>query len=596
MGEVYRGRDSRIAREVAVKLLPEALAEDPDRLRRFEQEARAAGALNHPNILAIYDVGSTDGRSYIVFELLEGETLRDRLAPGPLPVRRAVDFALQICNGLAAAHQKGIVHRDLKPENLFLTRDGRVKILDFGLARQAESGAPAAPLTQMPTSAPSTEPGIVMGTVGYMSPEQVRGKTADGRSDVFALGAILHEMLTGRRAFRGSTAADTMSAILREEPADPSTSNAQVPPALDKIVAHCLGKEPEERYQAARDVAFALETFSGLSASSGPATAVPSSRWKWTRTAAVALAGMAVLAAAQLIFGSRAAGSTTPPTDKRLTYRRGFISGARFAPDGQTIVYSAAWDGAPSRIFVRRPEGREATPLHLPNASLLSVSSQGELAILIESTVAGIGLYLRKGTLARVPLSGGSPRQVATDVWHADWSPDGMTLAIVPIGRTLLESLLLIRSPRVSRDGNYVAFWEGLPGGSWSIVTLDRSAGRSAAEPRLDDWYVLSWSPKGAEVWFLARGGGDETPIMAVDFSGSRRILERGPYSADLWDASSDGKALLSRVEGRLLGRALGRLAAGAAGRRQGPRSLSRRRLGARESAGEAHCAADGRG
>ena len=256
MGEVYRARDTRLEREVAVKVLPASFSADPDRLRRFDQEARAASALNHPNILAIYDVGTHDGAPYVVSELLEGGTLRERLG-SPLPARKAVDYGIQIAQGLAAAHEKGIVHRDLKPENLFVTKDGRVKILDFGLAKLTRPETAAGSLTDVPTLTAGTEPGVVMGTVGYMSPEQVRGQPADHRSDIFAFGSVLYEMLSGRRAFRGSSAIETMSAILKEEPPELSQSVTGVPPSLERIVRRCLEKDPAERFQSARDLAFA---------------------------------------------------------------------------------------------------------------------------------------------------------------------------------------------------------------------------------------------------------------------------------------------------------------------------------------------------
>src|SRR5580704_6139411 len=265
MGEVYRARDPRLGREVAIKILPASFSSDRDRLQRFEQEARAAAALNHPNILAIFDIGSENGAPYVVSELLEGETLRDRLRTGPLNSRRAIDFALQIVRGLAVAHEKGITHRDLKPENLFITNDGRVKILDFGLAKLTHPEADQS--GDAPTQQIATDAGTVMGTVGYMSPEQVRGKPADPRSDIFAFGAILYEMLSGKRAFHGDSSADTMSAILKEEPADLSETNRNVSPALERIVRHCLEKNPAERFQSARDVAFNLEALSDISSS-----------------------------------------------------------------------------------------------------------------------------------------------------------------------------------------------------------------------------------------------------------------------------------------------------------------------------------------
>src|SRR5438876_3562396 len=266
MGEVYRARDEKLNRDVAVKVLPAALSENSDRLRRFEQEAQAAGALNHPNILSVYDVDTHDGSPYVVSELLEGETLRERLGPDvssvPLPQRKAVDYAMQIAHGLAAAHEKGIVHRDLKPENLFVTRDGRLKILDFGLAKLTHSEEGASQQTNLPTAAAGTEPGVVLGTIGYMAPEQVRGRPADVRSDIFSFGAILYEMLAGTRAFHGESAADTMTAILREDPPELSLTNQNLPPGLERIVRHCLEKNPEQRFHSAHDLAFDLEALS----------------------------------------------------------------------------------------------------------------------------------------------------------------------------------------------------------------------------------------------------------------------------------------------------------------------------------------------
>ncbi len=291
MGEVYRARDPRLGREVAIKVLPASFSRDPDRLKRFEQEARAAGVLNHPNIMAVYDIGTHEGAPYVVMELLEGETLRGRIAVGPLPQRKAIEYAVQIAHGLAAVHGKGIVHRDLKPENLFVTKDGRVKILDFGLAKlvqQEEKG----PQTELPTA---TEPGVVLGTIGYMSPEQVRGQAAETRSDIFSFGAILYEMLSGSRAFSGGSAADTMSAILMKEPPDLSLTDQNITPGLERIIRHCLEKNPEERFHSAHDLAFDLAALSGISAPSGRAAVFagePARKRIW-----LGLAGLAAVAA-----------------------------------------------------------------------------------------------------------------------------------------------------------------------------------------------------------------------------------------------------------------------------------------------------------
>jgi eukaryotic-like serine/threonine-protein kinase len=300
MGEVYRARDPRLGREVAIKVLPAGLSADPERLRRFEQEARAAAALNHSNILAVHDVGQHDGSPYIVAELLDGDTLRERLTTGPLPVRKAVEYAVQLAHGLAAAHEKGITHRDLKPENIFITSDGRVKILDFGLAKLTQPEVAVAGVSALPTTPANTAAGIVLGTAGYMSPEQMRGLPADQRSDIFAFGAVLYEMLSGVRAFRGDSYADTISAILKENPLDLPVADRHIPPALVRIVDRCLEKSPSVRFQSAGDLGFALE---GLSLQ---AEAIPISRPAWAgigrERIAWTLFGVALVAA--LVLGA----------------------------------------------------------------------------------------------------------------------------------------------------------------------------------------------------------------------------------------------------------------------------------------------------
>src|ERR1035438_5315690 len=340
MGEVYRARDARLNRDVAVKILPAAFSVDPERLQRFAQESRAAAALNHPNILSIYDIGNDRGAPYVVSELLEGEPLPDRLRNGALSSRKAIEYAQQIVRGLAAAHEKGIVHRDLKPENLFLTNDGHAKILDFGLAKFTTSEADIS--DNAPTIQVATEAGTVLGTAGYMSPEQVRGKAADPRSDIFAFGAILYEMLSGKRAFHGDSAADTMSAILKEDPPELAETNRNVSPALERIVRHCLEKNPAERFHSARDVAFNLEALTDISTSSrGGIRALPDEpatrRWLLPL-----LGGLLLLASWAGIyrFAHRGAVAATNPTFHEVTFRNGTIWAARFAPDGQTVVRS----------------------------------------------------------------------------------------------------------------------------------------------------------------------------------------------------------------------------------------------------------------
>src|SRR5258706_8903754 len=372
MGEVYRAKDARLSREVAIKVLPASFSNDADRLRRFEQEARAAGLLNHPNITAVYDIGTHEGAPYVVSELLEGETLRAALAVGKLSPRRAIDYAIQMAHGLAAAHEKGIVHRDLKPENLFVTKDGRVKILDFGLAKLTHAEETKGQQTGMPTATAGTEPGVVMGTLGYMAPEQVRGKPADVRSDIFSFGAILYEMLAGRRAFQGDSAADTMSAILREDPPELSLTNQNLPPGLERIIRHCLEKNPEQRFHSAHDLAFDLEALSAVSATGAPLRAAAAAPKRRVPVAIVAGAVVVAAVAGALVAG-RLAGRR-PLAVQRLTLQPGTIVGARFAPDGQTIVYGAAWNGKPFEAFSARLDSTLSRSLGLPPAGVLAGS------------------------------------------------------------------------------------------------------------------------------------------------------------------------------------------------------------------------------
>ncbi|HVF61262.1 MAG TPA: protein kinase [Thermoanaerobaculia bacterium] len=351
MGEVYRARDPRLGRDVAVKVLPAAVGADPERLRRFEQEARAASALNHPNVLTVFDTGAQDGTAYLVTEVLDGETLRDRLAGGALPVRRAVEITLQVARGLAAAHDRGIVHRDLKPENLFLTRDGRVKILDFGLAKLQGGHGSASELAAAATALPGTEPGVVMGTVGYMAPEQVRGRSADHRADVFALGAILYELLTGRRAFQAESAVETMSAILKEEPPELERLHEELAPGLARIVRHCLEKAPEQRFQSAGDLAFDLEALASGEAALPSRSGVPRLRRARRRAPALAVAATAalLLAAGGTWWALRQRGAAAEVSSTRLavlpfTIRGG--PGLAYLREGLVDLLSSKLDGA----------------------------------------------------------------------------------------------------------------------------------------------------------------------------------------------------------------------------------------------------------
>ncbi|HEX4426166.1 MAG TPA: protein kinase [Terriglobales bacterium] len=565
MGEVYRARDSRLKREVAIKVLPKAISLDADRLRRFEQEALATAALNHPNILAVFDIGSSDGSPYVVSELLEGETLRERLRSGAIVVRKALDCALQIAHGLAAAHEKGIIHRDLKPENLFVTKDGRVKILDFGLAKltQAESSSH----TSLPTATHGTEAGVVLGTAGYMSPEQVRGIAVDARSDIFSFGAILYEMLSGKRAFHGETAADTMSSILKEDPPELNETNRNVSPALERIVHHCLEKSPESRFHAASDIAFDLEHLSGVSGTSARVSAVQASQPR--SKLLVALAGGLAVALVMLAFGwwlGKAGSHVKPPEYQQVTFRTGSIGHARFTPDGG-VVYSASWDVGENQLYLSRTDDPGARELGIKNAELLSISKAGELAIRLKTVF--FGGYARTGTLARVPLSGGTPREVLDNVQDADWAADGEHMAIVryvpennhwrleyPIGKVLLDGIDWISHPKISADGKWVAFADHEnPGGDDEGSVAVIAADGSGKEKKLSSGWVslegIVWSPAGDEIWFTSTNSGSSSNPSAVTLSGKLRSITNVPGGMWLEDMRN-GTALMVTQQTRI--------------------------------------------
>jgi Tol biopolymer transport system component len=544
MGEVYRARDSRLGREVAVKVLPTSFAADPDRLRRFEQEARAAGALDHPHILAIHDVGTHEGTRYVVSELLEGSTLRERLGT-PLPSRRAVEYGLQIAQGLSAAHEKGIVHRDLKPDNLFVTKDGRVKILDFGLAKltqPADSGSESDP-----TMTRGTDPGTVLGTVGYMAPEQVRGGATDHRSDIFALGAILYEMLTGRRAFKGDTAAETMTAILKEEPPDISTTQPDVSPALERVVRHCLEKNSEARFQSTRDLAFDLQSLSDSGTEPGRTAPASGRRSAW-RSSIALLLGTAAVSAGAFWLG-RGTHQARLPSYRPLTFRRGAVTSARFAPDGSYFLYSAAWGGGPARVY--------STRIDVPGDQDLGL--EGDLV----GAAAGELFVLRPdGVLVRATLAGKGAREVAAEVTTADVSRDGHLIAVVrhtaakdrvecPLGKVLYETSGNIWSIRFSPRGDRLALAEvpnpGTIPARVGVLNLDGQL-RMLTKPE----YVSApvWSPDGTEIWFASGVDGRWT-VRAVSLSGGERVLLQTAQQPRLGDVRPDSRVLLAFDDNR---------------------------------------------
>ncbi len=574
MGAVYRAKDTRLGRDVAIKVLTNVTFSDRERLQRFEQEARATGMLNHPNLLTIYDIGRDDeGNPFLVSELLEGETLGSRLGRGPLAPRRAVDAALQMANGLAAAHEKGIVHRDLKPENIFLTRDGRLKILDFGIAKLVASKDSDGPTFAMA----ATEPGMVIGTVGYMSPEQVRGETVDQRSDIFSFGTIVYEMLTGARAFRRDSSIETLSAILKDEPTDLTEVLPNVPPALDRLVRRCLEKDRDLRFQTARDLAFNLETLAAMSQAQtmtqAPRPAPPrtaatiaptvrqtvarpltkpkrrTSPWLLGLLYLVSIAGAAY---AGWLLSNRQQGEVTEPQFHRLTFRRGEVRSARFSPDGETIVYSAAWDGRPPETFIATRRATEARPLGVPSSEVLAVSKSTELAILLRrDRVTGLG------TLARVPLAGGMPREVAENVLQADWSPDGANLAIIrqngdrirveyPIGTVKYDTTHFVRDLRISPDGKRLAILEQSRG-EYEVAIIDNAAPVTVARGWPRGAGGLAWSPDASELWVSGAETSAPPALYAVNVeSGAVTLVSRLTGSIKILDRAPSGAALIS--------------------------------------------------
>jgi eukaryotic-like serine/threonine-protein kinase len=607
MGVVYRARDTRLGRDVAIKVLTNVAVSDRERLLRFEQEARATGMLNHPNLLTVYDVGRDgDDNPYLVSELLEGETLSSRLMRGALSARKAVDAALQMALGLAAAHEKGIVHRDLKPDNIFLTRDGRLKILDFGIAKLSGSAFDDGPTFEVA----STEPGMVLGTVGYMSPEQVRGEAVDHRSDIFSLGAIFYEMLTGTRAFKRNSGIETLSAILKEEPPDLTEILPTIPPALERLVRRCLEKDREMRFQSARDLAFNLELLSTMSSSSntlpnaarvsltGPHAAQSQTHPAHTATGAqapvtaasaaalrsssptirqparpltkpkrrispVLLAMLYLVSIAGAAYGGwmwaqRSEGTAVEPAFRRLTFRRGEVRSARYSPDGETIVYSAAWDGQPPEIFVVSPGATESRSLGMYDSDVLGVSKSAELALLLRRN-----RQTNLGTLARVPLAGGTPREVAENVMQADWSPDGAELAIIrqngintrvefPIGTLKYETAHQVLHVRVSPDGKRLAIIELSRGennvaiieGRKQPVTIARGWGRGANG--------IAWSPDGKQIWLSGTSGSTPPALYAIDVeTGAVRLVTRLTGGVRVFDLSPRGETLLSNSNWR---------------------------------------------
>jgi Tol biopolymer transport system component len=497
MGEVYRALDARLGREVAIKLLPAAYANDADRLRRFELEARAASALNHPNILTIFDIGASDGMPYIVTELLEGGTLHDRLLSGPMPVRKAVECCVQIAQGLAAAHEKGIVHRDLKPQNIFLCRDGRVKILDFGLAKLTSPEPEGPTATHLDGG---TEAGEVLGTVGYMSPEQVRGETADPRSDIFNFGTVLYEMLAGKRAFSGQTRADTASAILKDDPPSLLESGKAIPAAVDRIIHHCLEKNREQRFQSARDLAFQLESVSSPSQSRAQETVAISKRRAWIPWVAGLLVLIGAGAGGWWLRGARQANAREIQFQK-LSDFAGLEETPALSPDGKSVAFVADTTGT-KQVWIRLLAGGPPLQITHDEGQHLDPRWSHDSATVLYYTPPRVGD--EQGTIWEISALGGAPRRLATSLSGPDVSHDGNRLTFFRVNNKQVELVT------ADRDGSKEQLVSNLP------------ASFSYRCPR--------WSPDDRTIGYLhaSANWADDVYLVAVNGGEPHRLTNEG--------------------------------------------------------------------
>jgi Tol biopolymer transport system component len=562
MGEVYKARDTRLGRDVAIKVLPAHLSANLEARARFEREARAISQLNHPHICTLHDIGHQDGIDYLVMEYLEGQTLAVRLEKGPLPIQEVLTFGAQLADALDKAHRSGFVHRDLKPGNIMLTKGG-AKLMDFGLARAAGPPPVAGTLSESPTvSRPLTAEGTIVGTFQYMGPEQLEGKEADARTDLWALGCVLYEMATGKQAFEATSQASLIAAILKETPRPMSELQPLTPPGLDRIVKQCLQKDPNERFQSARDLAFDLDGMTGAGAAAS--TIAPGGAHAARRLSAIAIVGIG-LAAVLFAAGFFLAGRLTErrpesPTFTRLTFQRGFITNARFTPDGKSVLYSAAWDGRPPEVFETRTDLSTTRALGLPGISLQSVSRTGELALRTRAE----GFAWGYGSLAVGPLSGSAPRDLLEDVSCADWSPDGSTLAVVrriggedrlemPPGHVLVKTSGWFADVRVSPNGRRIAFTEHsvVNDDRGSVAVVDVAGQKTMLTSEWSTVEGLAWSQDGREIWFSAAAKGMGRGLFAVTLEGRLRVVAQFPSSVVLQDVAPDGRALLVSERGQ---------------------------------------------
>jgi Tol biopolymer transport system component/tRNA A-37 threonylcarbamoyl transferase component Bud32 len=574
MGVVYRALDTHLDRSVAVKVLPSTAVANADRRARFSQEAKSASALSNRHIVTIFDIdtGQVDGQpvDFIAMEYVAGKTLDRLIGRKGIRLNDALRYAIQIADGLVAAHNAGIVHRDLKPANVIVNENGEVKILDFGLAKLTEAEEPDVfALTQSVhlDAVLRTEAGTIIGTVAYMSPEQADGHPVDARSDIFSFGAVLYEMVTGKRAFMGDSKLSTLASVLHSDPVPPSQLGPAIPRDVERIISRCLRKDPQRRWQSMADIKVALEDVleeleaGKLGMAAGGAVVVPPQRSILGLMRRVFLwPAVIVLALLAGVYAGWRFLKPVQPTFERLTYRRGEIPSAKFSPDGRTVVFSAQWANEPTNIFSMRPGSREYRPLDLPEGRILAISAAGEMAILLGPTTNGTA-----GTLARVPLSGGAPREILESVNDADWSPDGSTLAVsrtvggknrieYPIGTVRYENdgrvpVLL----RVSPKGDLIAFFEhDNDVGDYTVTVLDMSGKKRALSRGWQALGGLAWSPGGDEIWFGGAKAGGEPALRAVTLSGKERLVVETPASMLVDDIARDKKVLVTVVDTRL--------------------------------------------